>query len=72
MYSISGGIGVWSQGLAFARQVLYHLSHAPAFFDLDIHWIGSCIYVQASLDRDPPINAFHIAGVIGMHHHAQL
>jgi hypothetical protein len=35
-------------------------------------WIRSCFDYCASMDGDPPIYGFHIAGVSGVYHHAQL
>jgi hypothetical protein len=32
VFALFGGIGVWTQGLALAMQMLYHLSHAPVLF----------------------------------------
>jgi hypothetical protein len=29
LFCFFGGTGDWTQGLEFARQALYHLSHAP-------------------------------------------
>jgi hypothetical protein len=37
-------LGFGTQGLSLARQVLYHLSHAPALFASVIFQIGSCVF----------------------------
>jgi hypothetical protein len=45
VFSFFDGTGAWTQGLVFARQVLYHMSHAPnsevpSFLrPQDIEWI---------------------------------
>jgi hypothetical protein len=49
--------GIWTQGLIFARQAIYPLSHAPSPFDLVIFVTRSCIYAQVGLDLDSPIYA---------------
>jgi hypothetical protein len=51
--------------------VLYHLSHAPnpfgfCYFSARV----SCFCLEPVLDHDPPIYAFHVAGITGMPHHA--
>jgi hypothetical protein len=56
----------------FARQALYGLSHDPVLFALGFFQIGSHIYTQVDLDRDPPIYASCSAGITGTHHHAHL
>jgi hypothetical protein len=43
-----------------------------AFFALGIFRIGSQLYYCDGLDDDSPIYASCIAGMTGMHHHAQL
>jgi hypothetical protein len=40
-----GSTVVWTQGLEFARQTLYHFCHTPALFALVIFRIESCIYI---------------------------
>jgi hypothetical protein len=40
-FSFGGVIGVWTQDFALAKQVLYHLSHAPAISALIIlSWLA--------------------------------
>jgi hypothetical protein len=55
-----------------ARQVFCCLSHIPNPFALYIFLIGSHIYVQACLDCESPIYAYHKAGITGVHYHTQL
>jgi hypothetical protein len=40
-------MSVWNQDLAFARQVLYHMSHTRTLFALVIFHIGSCIFARS-------------------------
>jgi hypothetical protein len=42
--------GVWTQGLVFARQVLYHLNHTSIF---GYFWDRVSLYAQAGLDHNP-------------------
>jgi hypothetical protein len=69
-----GNARVWTQGLAFARQALYHLSHDPNHFLLSvIFYIGSyTFYSELVSDHDPHTYASHIAWIIEMTHHALL
>jgi hypothetical protein len=59
---------IWIQGLALARQAVYHLNHV---------FLALCqrrfyVYILADLDHNPPIYTSHIAGITGMYHHTQL
>jgi hypothetical protein len=58
---------IWTQSVAPARQVLYHLSHAlaPCFRQ------GLPLWSRAASDLDPPTSASLVAGITGMWHHAQ-
>jgi hypothetical protein len=72
-YFIFGCTWDWTQSLALARQVLYHLSYAPSLF---CFWLlfdsGSHMYAQVHLDSNPPITyASHIAEVTGACCHDQ-
>jgi hypothetical protein len=62
-----GGPRVWTEGLACARQALYHLT----LFALVIFLIGSHVYAWDGLDHNP-IYTSHTAGVTDVWHHAQL
>jgi hypothetical protein len=69
-----GSTGVWTQGLAFARQVPYYLRHASnIFFSLLIFQIGSCgvFWLGQILDCDPPYLCLP-HGNYNMYHHIQL
>jgi hypothetical protein len=72
MFLFFGSNGGWTQDLTLARQVLYHLSHAPIpLLALVIWGIASHIFVLAILHCEPPIYNFHVAGITGVHHHTQ-
>jgi hypothetical protein len=55
-------LGVWTLGFALAKQILYHLSHAPVHFALVILKMGVSWTVIL------PISAFQVAGITGMSH----
>jgi hypothetical protein len=44
----------------------------PALFALVIFGTGSLIYACAGLHHGPPTYAFHIAGMTGVYHNAQV
>jgi hypothetical protein len=62
----------WTQGLALARQGLYHFSHStnPFCFNYYLNKVP-CLYL-GNLDHSLPIYTFHIDGITGTHHSAQL
>jgi hypothetical protein len=51
-----GGTGVWTEGFALARQVLYAWAMLLTLFDLIIFEIGSHFF--PSLDHHPPVLCF--------------
>jgi hypothetical protein len=51
IYLFIVGIGVWTKGLLFARQVFHYFSHT-LLFALVIFQIDSQVFAQA-LDHDP-------------------
>jgi hypothetical protein len=74
IYLILVVLEILNSGPMLARQVLYHLNHAPnpSFLLLIIFLIGSCVYAQAVLDHNPAIYASHVAGMADTYHHTQL
>jgi hypothetical protein len=75
-----GGGSNWVrvQGPVLARQELptcrHPLCHPPlqALCALDSFLAGSCIYLWASLDHDPPIYIFHVARLTGTNQYTQV
>jgi hypothetical protein len=69
---------VWTQGLAFARQALYHFSHIPhpqppALSAVAIFQIGSHAFLpRLILNWSPSTYTSHIAGMTGRCHCAWL
>jgi hypothetical protein len=55
-------LGFWTQGLTLARQVLYHLSHAPSPFLLS----DKVLYflLEVAFDCDPPTYASHVTRIL--------
>jgi hypothetical protein len=45
---------------------------SPPLFASFTFLIGSHVFIWANLDHSSPTFAYHIAGMTGMHHHAQL
>jgi hypothetical protein len=60
----------YGQGIALVRQAVYHLSHTFSLFCFSCFSNRDLLYAWASLDHDPPIYAFHVAGMMGVHYHA--
>jgi hypothetical protein len=61
----------WTQTLTLARQVFYHVSHAPILFCFNYFSDGGLMFLQgAKLDCDPAIYASYIARTTW--HHGQL
>jgi hypothetical protein len=55
--------GVWTQGLALAKQAHYHLSKVSIFscfkFSDRVSYFGS----RPASDYDPPTSTFYLAGI---------
>jgi hypothetical protein len=67
-----GGTGVQTQGLALARQALYHLSHTPPpqvllFFRLLSDRV-SLFLPRSAWDLNAPTYTTHVAGTIDVSH----
>jgi hypothetical protein len=72
-------VPVWTQDLAVARQVLYHLTHCPLTLPLSAlfyfsYFLGRslCFLSRAGLEPPSSYLYFHVAGITGMNHHACL
>jgi hypothetical protein len=61
-------LGLKTQGLAVARQILYHLCHAPSPFAFVVFQIGPCVCDWAGLDGDLPVHGPLIAEMIGSYY----
>jgi hypothetical protein len=73
LFLFFGSTGVWTQSLRHARQVLYHLSHAPStpFLVSSLSYSSarvSCFCLEPSSDCNPP--ASRVAGITDMPFHA--
>jgi hypothetical protein len=73
--SVLAVLGFSIQGLALARQALYHLYHNPSFFVLG-YFSGRVFHFFAwgwlqTVIHDPPTFTSR-AGIVGTNHHAQL
>jgi hypothetical protein len=65
------GTRVWTQGLAFAKQALYHLSHTFNWFCFSLLFRYSLMSLPRVGFR-PWSSYFHLAEITGMYHHSQL
>jgi hypothetical protein len=59
---------IWAQGLALARQALYHLSHTSSLFKV-IFQIGSCFLLPRQGTMILQHMASHVAGITDVRHH---
>jgi hypothetical protein len=63
--------GIWTQDLTLFSQCVTWAT-PPTLFVLVTFQIGPQVLAQACLDLDPPIYAFHLIRIIGIHYHAGL
>jgi hypothetical protein len=70
LFFFLGGIEVWTQGLTFARQALYHLSHSPCPFGdgVFVNYLPRVVLKLEIL----PISASQVASITGVSHQWQL
>jgi hypothetical protein len=66
-----GRTGIWTQGLALAWQVLYHLRHIASPFCSGSFWGRVSLFAWANLDHDTPVYGFQITRMTGVGPSAQ-
>jgi hypothetical protein len=65
-----GSIGVWTQGLLLAMQVLEPYLQTFLLFLLVAYWTGSYIFTSAGLELNlPDLSSLLVTGITGQMHH---
>jgi hypothetical protein len=63
-----GCTGIWTHGLTFARQMLYHLNYSASPSCIGYFWDRVLLYDWAGLDSEPPIVLHCVAVMTSVSH----